>query len=607
MPGEIKNYVVQSGETISSIAKANNVTVKQVAEWNKQFKAGSEGGGYSAKTSKSEARMAKGRDLDYLRAGETIKIGSNEPSGKNAAAVQVSTRVPSGQTPSNTAKAPAAHVNVSPYSNANAPKPAPSDATNSKSEANRAPEGAATSVQTVVAETSPSRAPAAELKPLPTLPTANSQKIIPQNTNEWGQAIPAKQPEKAANPAPDVAVKAQAPTPPTPPAPPAPAKIPTKEFNHLSVINVTGGPPIAGGADNTIGFLQEDASNKYKDDQKYSVGVKYTDPGRVQTQPSISAEGKLKLFSVGSKPITLLGADNKAISVPANIPLRDDKGVLVKNPDGTQKMEENADGTQKMKDKTVESFGGKWLGRMPAADEMASVSVTAKLNKPVGTIQQEDAKAVNDFPQTSRAHIGLAASVGPLAAYHEWGVGDGKIRNVADKKISTVSTNNFGATLAVPISSEKPVRLDRVYVGINGTKTTTTSDTGVSAKPVYSNAIFGETYMSFPAGKGKSLLPGKDESTTFDRRGAFRVRMDTPIGVKFNPKVTLRADVPVFEVKNLKVDDHGNSIVKDQMRVSVYAQAVFGKSNDPRVIGPNSNLDGRFTGTGYTIGLKLNY
>lgn len=534
---------VRSGDTLSKIAQLAGVKLDDLLAANSQFDAGSVDGVFNW-SKKSHGK----RDADCLRVGERIII----PGAASRPVSETPVQQPNGRPRSVQVK-----INEAPPRKS-APTPSP---VKQDSKTGVADEPAP------VVQNSPMPAPAnGDPKPPPTevivtvqgvTVTTRSDGTTPVNvvinaagaassTTSTAQQTPA--PGQAQGSAVDgVSAAKSPPTAPNPAPTPDPVlEIKPKDHNHL--LMVTGGGSGAKdpkSADNRIGLnLESLDSNANPNTGTYQVGLSLTQPGRVQEpQSRLDATTRMTLFSFGRKPLKITDA---------------------------------ATG----KEQSVEAFGVK-LGGMKAADRFGSVSAYANLaGKPIGGISQENGTAVDGKSAASPAHLGVAASLGSLNGFYAWGLGSGQTRNTATNTIDFKKTDIYGADVAVPFAFQGKVRLDKAHIGLTGRRTITTPENGVPGKPTFTNSAFVESYFKVNAGQMNSLLPGQSSSPKADAVGIFRMRFETPLASKLDPKLTLRYDQPLWEVRNVIKNADGKLEVTSQFRLEAMTALQLGISSE---------------------------
>ena len=351
-------------------------------------------------------------------------------------------------------------------------------------------------------------------------------------------------------------------TDPTPAPTPAPPEVLPAAYKRYLLLTGSGsGSKDPRSADNRAGAIFE--SNDFGgnlNSGSYQFNASLTKPGRVQEPGArLDATARVSLFSAGRKPAKYLDAEGK--------------------------------------EKTTEAFGLK-LGGMNAKDRFMSVSAYANVSGvPIGAIEQETGKAVDGKSATSPLHIGPAVSIGGqsggLTGFYAPGIGNGQIRN-ADGTISTTHTNIYGIDYGVTFAEKPKFALARLQAGMTGRRTVTTPQGGEAGKPTYANTFSAEAFFKFP-GKIPSLLPGQPESRTNDAPGLFRIKLDTPFD-KLDPKLTLRFDKPIWEIRNVVPTADGKLKVTSQFQMEVMGAAQFGLNSqkDPAVQNVVAGLRFRF-------------
>lgn len=341
---------------------------------------------------------------------------------------------------------------------------------------------------------------------------------------------------------------AQVNTQPDPVKPPDPVlEVKAKDYGHLLMMTAGGsGSKDPRSADNRVGINLESLDNSVNPNNgTYQFGSSLTFPGRVQEpQSRLDATARMTLFSLGRKPLKVTDSQGK--------------------------------------EQSVETFGVK-LGSMRPENRFASVSAYANLSGlPIGAITQENGAAVSGKSATSPAHLGVAASLGSLNAHYAWGLGNGQVRNTADNTMSFRKTDIYGVDMAVPFNFDGKVKLDKAHFGVTGRRTVTTPENGTPGKPIYASSAFVESYFKINAGKMNSLLPGQASSSKVDAVGIFRAKVETPMGGKIDPKLTLRYDQPLWEVRNTTMGADGKLEVRSQLRVEAMTAAQVGLNSENR-------------------------
>jgi LysM repeat protein len=633
-----REYVVRKGQSMWLIARQNGITLKELLALNTQFDPNSVDKGRSKKRA-----IAGKRDADQLRIGEKIFVPAASGTGVagDGVAKPVNLPTPAGNTRVNespyragnkppqrsaqpqTAPAPQQQAAPAPQQQA-APAPQQQAAPAPQQQAAPAPQQQAAPAPQQQAAPAPQQqaapapqqqaapAPQQQVAPAPQQQAAPApqQQVAPAPQQQAApapqqqaapapqqqaapapqqqaapapqqQAAPAPQqqaapaPQQQAAPAPQqqaapaaqqqAAPAAQQQAASAPPAPnpdlTPPEVLPAAYKRYLLLTGSGSGSKDPRSADNRAGAIFE--SNDFGgnlNSGSYQFNASLTKPGRVQEPGArLDATARVSLFSAGRKPAKYLDAEGK--------------------------------------EKTTEAFGLK-LGGMNAKDRFMSVSAYANVSGvPIGAIEQETGKAVDGKSATSPLHIGPAVSIGGqsggLTGYFAPGIGNGQIRN-ADGTISTTHTNIYGIDYGVTFAEKPKFALARLQAGMTGRRTVTTPEGGVAGKPTYANTFSSEAFFKFP-GKIPSLLPGQPESRTNDAPGLFRIRLDTPFD-KLDPKLTLRFDKPIWEIRNVVPTADGKLKVTSQFQMEAMGAAQFGLNSqkDPAVQNVVAGLRFRF-------------
>lgn len=549
MPEGVTSHRVQRNETFSGIAKRFQVSVDSLLEVNPQFDPGSRGGGYTAAEARRQARLSDGRDIDYIRRSEIINIPLKPPGAKPAA--QTTT---------------AARVNVAPERSA-----APGEAAARSVNQDQPVHKPATRAR-IVAEAAP-RLPMPALTPLPSpvaLPDATLSHAAPVSPTgspwEGGftRPLPLSLPEAPANPpAPIAAEKApDAPKPPAPPTDPNDAigkYTPKDPFRQLAFIGSGSGSSDPRSADlrGTVQFDSRD-NGASPNSGSFQTAFSATKPGRAQEAPTLlDAQARITIASAARRPQEVVG------------------------PSGARQ--------------SVETLGWRWGWNRKPEDALASVSVVANMSGvPVGRIAQENGRAVQGKSATSPFHLGLGGSLGNnlvgVSGFYAFGIGHGKVRDAmpsgqAPAKYSSTHTNIYGVDAAYSIKAGTTWQFDKVVVGLNGTRTTTTpiaapSEPSAPGKVAYFNRAFTEFYIKAPPLRMPLFLPMRSQSTTFDSRATIRFKMDTPTNGSFDPRFTVRADQALFRIDRTVPRADGGFDFKSQFRVDLSTAVQFGRMSD---------------------------
>lgn len=480
------------------------------------------------------SRKAHGkRDADDLRLGETIRIPVATVDTKaSGTAVPASLSTRNVRINEAPSRGSAASGKGSPQP-ANVPTPQAS--TNSVSQTGVEPQ------------------PTAVVQPSTVTPT---KEAVQQPVTAVGE-LAAKVPDpKTPDP--------KAPDPKTPDPAVKPPEYTKKDFGHQMILLTGGsGSKDPRSADNRALLIIESLdSGTNPNTGTYQFSSSLAMPGRVQEpQARLDATARMTLFSLGRKPLTYQDADGK--------------------------------------DQSIETFGVK-MGGMKAENRFASVSVMANVSgMSVGAIQQPNGTAVDGKSPTSPLHLGVGASIGHIDGFFAWGVGNGAVHDVATDKVNTTHTSIYGLDMAVPFNfktDKSKVYLDRAHFGITGRRTVTTPEGGQPGKAAFANSAFLETFFKVKTTPLTSLLPGQPASEKLDNYGIFRMRIDTPMAGKIDPRVTLRYDQPLWAVRNLQPGADGKLTVKTQFQLEAIGMAQFGlnSQHDPAVQNFMVGLRARF-------------
>jgi len=571
--GETASIVIRAGDTLHKIADRAGISIDALLAANTQFDATSVDGIHNW----SRKRHGE-RDADDLRLGERItvplanpsisqaevrstpqpvKVRINEAPPRKAATVKVAE-----QKPANTgvAEQKAAATGVAESKDITVTVPA-------KALENGGAVVTKVGDVTVSVKTDGNSGglstASKSSEPAPAVQTATTGDGTSVPASKPAEAVQGKAETAAVTPTPVTTTepaKLEVNGPPAPPSDPEP-KIIDKDHNHLVMLTVGGsGAKDPKSADNRIGLNIESLNSSVNPNNgTYQFGMSITSPGRVQEPAKkLDATARMTLFSVGRKPI--------------------------------KTTDENG------KEKSVEAVGFKAFG-MPGADRFASVSAYANISgMPMGSITQPNGTAVDGKSATSPVHLGLAGSVGSLNAHYAWGLGNGAVRNTATNALELKQTDIYGADIAVPFNFTGKVRLDKLHGGITGRRTITTPENGTPGKATFANSTFVESYFKIDAGKMNSVLPGQEASPKANSVGLFRMRLETPIASKIDPKLTLRYDQPMWEVRNVTRDANGNLKVTSQMRFEAMTAFQLGLSSENRAAVQN-----------FTVGLRAKF